>query len=151
MPRLTKLAALALLSAFLALPTTGCAAVASLLPTVIAAVTDAALILDQIEDYMHRYFAANPNPEKEKQVFRALGKCRGTLIVAQRTSQGAHELDQQKVDAAFTDFKAAYTELTALLDGVPGLRVQRPGDGPMLAAGPDQLILPPPIAMGPAR
>lgn len=144
---LRKFATLALLSAFLALPT-GCGAIMSLLPTVIAFVTDAVLILDQIEDFVRRYFAVAPNPEKEKAIAAALGRCRSALIVAQRTAKGTQELDQQKVDAAFADFKVAYQQLAALLDGIPGLRVQRSGEAP-LAATPDTFVVPAPEALTP--
>lgn len=144
---LRRIAALALLSVFLALPT-GCGAIVAALPAVIAAVTDAVLILDQIEDFVRRYFAANPSPEREKAVFAALGRCRSALVVAQRSAKGVQELDQQQMDAAFADFKVAYQQLTALLDGIPGLRVQRTGEPP-LAAGPDQLIVPAPEALAP--
>lgn len=139
-----RLPLLALLGALLVLP--GCAAVASVLPDVIAAVTDGVLILDQIEDFVRRYFAANPNPEKEKALAKALAKARGALIAAQRASKGAEKLDQQKVDEAFADFRVAYQELRALVDGVPGFRVQKPGE-PKLTAGPGELVVPEPEAL----
>ncbi len=135
-----------LLFALLLASTTACAALASALPTIVAAVTDGMLILDQIEEHMRLHFAANPNPGREKAVARALGKCRNALIAAQRTARGAGELDQQRVDAAFVDFQVAYRELAALVDGVPGLRLQRIGEPPLTAA-PDELVVPEPEAL----
>jgi hypothetical protein len=134
------------LLALLAVGTSTCGAIVSALPTVIAAVTDAVLILDQIEDFARAFFLAHPNADKEKAVARAVGKARAALITAQRAAKGAEKLDQARVDDAFADFRVAYQELRAVLDGVPGLRVQRPG-GPRLAAGPGELVVPEPEAL----
>src|SRR5688500_16867770 len=134
------------LLAFLVMTAPGCAAVVSALPSVIAAVTDAMLILDQIEDFVRRYFAANPDPAREKKFDVAMTRCRSALVAAQRTAKGAEKLDQQKVDEAFAEFKVAYRELAALCATIPGLRVQKPGEKP-LTARPGELAVPAPEAL----
>lgn len=129
----------------------GCAAIMAALPTIIAAVTDAVIVLDQIEAWIRRYFAAHPNPEKEEQVAKAIGKTRNALNAANRTCAGVEKLDQVQVDAAFADFKVAYQELTALCAGLPGagLRVKQPNEGPLLMATDDMLSVPPASALVP--
>lgn len=118
----------------------------SALPEIIAVVTDATLILDQIEAFVRRFFAARPDPDKEQAVARALGRARAALVAAQRTAKGAQNLDQQKIDEAFADFKVAYRELRGLVDGIPGLRVARAGE-PTLSATPGELVVPEPEAL----
>lgn len=133
---------------FLLAATPGCAAVLAALPTVIAAVTDAMMILDQIEVWVNAYFAAHPDKEKQERVVQALGKTRNALVAANRTCSGAEKLDQAKVDDAFADFKVAYAELVALCGGLPGggFKVAKKGE-PLLAATPGGLTVPEPQAL----
>lgn len=93
----------------------GCAAVMSFLPTVIAAVSDATMILDQIQTFVTNYYRDHPDATKEKQAMLALAKARSALIGAQRAAQGAEKLDQKKIDEAFQDFKVAYQEVLAIV------------------------------------
>ncbi len=125
-----------------------CGAIASALPSVVAAVTDAALILDEIERFVDAYFASRPDAEGKRQAAQAIGKARSALLAANRAATGSQKLDQQQIDAAFSDFRVAYQELTAILDGlrIPGLRVARPGES-ALQASPGELAVPPPMAL----
>jgi len=68
---------------------------------------------------------------------------RASLNLALRASRGAEELDQQKVDAAFADFKVAYQELLSLV-GPLGVR-----PAGALGAQPydEHLYVPEPMAM----
>lgn len=133
-----RLAAL-LLTAVLAAP--GCAAVVSALPAVVAAVTDAALVVDSIERFVTRYFVAKPDPARQKDVEAALARARAALDVALRVAQGAEKLDQQQVDAAFAEFRLAYEELLVL---VKPLGVS---SGEALRATPGGLAVPEPMAL----
>lgn len=138
---------LALLSAFMALPTTGCAAIMSLLPHVIAVVVEAGQILDQIEAFVKRYFMNHPDQAKEIAVAKAVAKARSALNFVMRTTEGADKLDQAKVDAAFEDFKKAYLELMALCRpfGV------YPESAPLMTSNADGavLVVPEPLALHP--
>lgn len=123
--------------------TMGCAAILGALPMIVAAVTDAMMVLDAIEDFVTKYFAANPDAEKQEAVAKSLAKTRSALNVALRTCSGTEDLSQGQVDAAFQDFRAAYVELSTLL-GRYGLASQ----GDRLMATPGQpLVIPTPMAM----
>lgn len=119
-----------------------CAAVVAHLPTVVAAVTDAMLVLDSIERFVALYFVKHPDEDKAAKVAAALVRARGALNAALRSAEGAKQLDQGQVDAAFAEFREAYQALIAL---VGPLGVQ-PG-GPALRAAPDTLIVPEPMAL----
>lgn len=102
----------------LSLTLSGCAlfkTVASALPDVIAAVVDGMQVIDAIASFSDRWFANHPNPEAQKTVARAIDRARTSLNVALRLAQGTKNADDQKVNAAFEDFKAAYVDLLQLL------------------------------------
>lgn len=106
---------LALLSAFLALPLAGCAQLASVLPDVIAYVQDGTQVLDAIDVFVNQYFAAHPNPTEQAKYTKAMADARAALQTALHAAQGTQHLDQASVDAAFSDFKAAYLELMTIV------------------------------------
>jgi hypothetical protein len=120
--------------------TLGCAVV-PYLPTVIAAVTDANMILDGIEKFVERFFAAKPDSVLQAKVEIAVARTRGALNLALRSAQGVEKLDQAQIDAAFVDFKIAYQELLAL---TAPLGVS---SGPALRAVPGGLNVPEPMAL----
>jgi hypothetical protein len=132
-----------LISGLSVAPVAGCAAIASNLPAVIAAVTDGMMVVDAIEHFIARFFAASPNPELQRKVDAALAKTRSALSVALRTSEGAQHLDQANVDEAFAGFRTAYLELVAL---VGPLGVQQQGDT-MRATPGGGLVVPEPLAI----
>jgi hypothetical protein len=134
---------LALLVALAAAPVSGCAAIVSNLPAVIAAVTDGMMVVDAIEAFVRRFFAASPNPDLQRKVDVAVSKTRSALSAALRISDGAQKLDQAQVDAAFADFKTAYLELVAL---VAPLGVQQQGDTLRATPG-GGLVVPEPLAL----
>ena len=123
----------------------GCAALGSLLPGVIAAVTDGAQILDMIERFVGSYFAAHPDAEAQRKVGDAVTKCRLALNAALRTAEGTKALTDEQVGYAFDDFKKAYLELRALT-GPLGVRSLG-----RLAAAPGTLEVPEPLAFHPRR
>ncbi len=127
------------LAASLAL--TGCASVLPVLVDVIAAVTDGVQILDAIETFVRRYFVEHPNDAQEREVAQAIAKARAALNVTLRASQGAKDLDEQKVEVAFQEFRIAYQELLTL---VRPLGVHPAGS---LRAVPNGLEVPDPIAL----
>ncbi len=131
------------LFACLALPTvTGCAAI-SLLPDVIAAVTDGTQLLDAIDIFINAYFVSHPNPTEQAKCAAAMAKCRAALNTALRAAQAATALDQGQVDAAFADFKDAYASLLVLVQPY-GVVPTHAGN---FAASPGTLQVPEPIAL----
>ena len=137
----------AALAVTIALSTAGCAALASVLPDVIAAVTDGAQILDVIERFVANYFASHPDAEAQKRLGDAVTRCRVALNVALRTAKAAKALDDQQVEAAFDEFKRAYLELLAL---TKPYGVHPAGDGRLRAApGGGDLEVPEPLAFHP--
>lgn len=93
----------------------GCGAIISALPSIIAAVVDGGQILDAIEGFVSKWFVAHPDLELQKKVDNALDRCRMALNAALRVAQGAKDADEAKVDAAFENFKSAYIELINLV------------------------------------
>ena len=135
-----------LVIALVALPTilTACPpAVIAALPVIVAAVQDAALIIDSIEQFVQRYFAAHPDAAKEKTVAKAIAKCRAALNATLRAANGIDELNQQKFDEAFADFKVSYTELLAVTSP---LGVKPAGSSLLLAPSGETLEVPTPEA-----
>jgi hypothetical protein len=126
----------------LALSTAGCAQVVSHLPSVIAAVTDGMLVIDSIERFIDAFFRQKPSPDLEKKVRDGIARSRSALSAALRLAQGTEKLEQAQIDAAFADFKAAYTELLVIL-GPLGVQQQ----GTALRATPGGLIVPEPLAL----
>lgn len=120
----------------------GCAALTASLPVIIAAIIDGAQVIDAIEKFVDAYFVSHPDPIAQAKVAGAVAKCRSALNIALRSAQGAKEVDEQKVDAAFNDFKAAYLELLGLCKpyGV------KPAGGKLLAS-PGSLEVPEPLIL----
>ncbi|NUO50674.1 MAG: hypothetical protein HOV80_17615 [Polyangiaceae bacterium] len=115
------------------------------LPEIVAAVQDASMILDQIEGFADTYFKAHPAPERQAEVDKAIANTRSTLIVAERSTSGVHDLSEKDLAAAFADFAVAYDELSALVDGLGGLKLERPGE--TYSAAPGITVIPAPTAL----
>lgn len=124
----------------------GCAAVLQLLPKVIATVTDAQMILDEIEDFVDAVFTARPDPKLQSSVDQALDRCRVALNVALRSANGAKNLNEDQVEEAFKNFQKAYRNLLVLVEPLGVVQVD---SGDKLSASPNQLTVPPPLALDP--
>lgn len=134
-----------LLALALATTLSGCAALAKWLPIVINSLGQAAQVLDSIESVADSYFAANPDPEKQKRYARVMGAARASLAASHAAAKGGDAAAKQDVDKAFAEFQKAYQEILALLgplgvvapadDGTLGA----PADGPLRV--PAQLTL----------
>jgi hypothetical protein len=96
----------------------GCAAVLPLIPKIVSVITDAVLILDTIDTTVQEVFRQNPDiPDRTRAKYTiVMTKAQQALNSAQHTLQGTQDLDQKQYDAAFAEFKQAYTELLALLE-----------------------------------
>lgn len=131
--------AIALLTA-----TPSCAPVFAALPHVIAAVVDAQQIIDTIVTFVDRWFVAHPDPVAKAKVDAAVMKTRAALNVLLRAANGAEKVGQEKIDAAFADFKAAYLELIALVHPY-GVNPSPTENFPKLSASGDTLTVPTPV------
>jgi len=89
----------------------GCAALAAALPIITKYVTDAALILSQVESAVDAWYATNPNPPQQAQFKERLAGCRVLLSAALHATDGADDLGDKRVDEAFEKFKTSYAEL----------------------------------------
>jgi len=123
----------------------GCSAVLSTLPTVITAVLDAVIILDNIEEYVDRYFIMNPNPEKQAKINEVLSIARTSLNVAIRVTQGAENLSKEEIAEAFQAFKEAYQQLLVLIKPLGIKEATNLND--TLSLSPEQLVIPKPLAL----
>ena len=99
------------------------------------------MVVDTIARFVDVWLAKHPGRPDEARIRGAIEKTRTALDVALRAAQGAQKLDQAQIDAAFADFRIAYTELLAL---VAPLGVQ---SGDTLAARPDTITVPTPLAL----
>lgn len=119
----------------------GCAAVAAYLPSIVAAITDATLILDNIKSFADRYFVVKPDPTLQEKVDSAVSRARIALDLAIRATQGASDLTQEQIDKAFSEFKDAYVDLLKLVEPI-GVTT---GDG--IKVVPGGLNVPSPMAL----
>lgn len=127
--------------------TTSCATLANLLPKVIAAATEGGLIIDSIQSHIDHYFAVNPDPDRQAAVHNMLDKTRLALSAALRATQGAKDLSQNDVNAAFVEFSGLYKELLAMV-GPMGVKEAKEGTQQPLGAQLDgTLTVPRPLAM----
>jgi len=122
----------------------GCATLIDFLPKVVATVTDAVLIIDEIERFVDAFFSVKPDPVLQAKVDVAISVTRQALGVALRTTDGAEHLSKQEADAAFDQFRKAYAELLILLKP---LGIVSAGRNDLLAALPGKLIVPEPLAL----
>jgi len=96
----------------------GCGLLSSAAPVlndVLVYAQDASTILDIVDSITKKYFASHPDAAKEEEVSQKMLACRAAVNVAVRATQGAKAADQGKTEEAYTQFRAAYKELTALL------------------------------------
>ena len=136
-----RLLAIALI--FTTLTTAGCAALAAVLPDIVAALVDGGQILATIESFMASYFANHPDPVAQAKVADAILKARTALNLATRAAQGTNDANDKKLDQAFADFEAAYVELLKLVAPY-GVKPARPGGN--LSAAPGELVVPEPLS-----
>ena len=102
-----------------ALAISGCAAVQKVvdaLPTVVQYVQDAQFILDQIDRAAVPILAMRQDPKLSHQYAAAMDAARQSLQIALRSTKGGQALSQKQLDTAFSEFKAAYAQLTSLLE-----------------------------------
>lgn len=135
-----RLARSVLLAAALVVPVS-CAAVVQYLPTVIAVVQDALIVIDQIKMFTDGVFVVKPNPDLQHKIDQAIARTKVALDAALRVANGTDKLTKEQADAAFADFKVAYQDLIAL---VAPLGVKT---GDHLAAAPGTLTVPTPLAL----
>lgn len=136
-----KLARFALLVT-LALAATDCAGFLAALPKVVAAVADAAQILDVIDAAAGSFFERDAAARLVYE--RAMMKARLALSAAAHAAGGAERLSQEDVDRAFADFRAAYVELLRL---VGPLGIAAPASAGSYAAGGSAVLVPEPLAL----
>lgn len=122
----------------------GCAVVQKVveaLPTVVQYVQDAQFILDQIDRAAVPILAMRQDEQLSHQYAAAMDAARQTLQIALRSVKGGEALSQQQIDTAFADFKAAYQQLTSLLEQAnlmnsAGTMAATPGSMPMTVPSP---------------
>lgn len=116
-------------------------AVVETLPKIVQYIQDAQLIIDQIDAAVQPILELKGDENLEREYAKQLGNVRSALQVAIRTTKGGQALSQGDIDAAFAEFKNAYSKLRAFLD-TSGLRVNglmaSPGGGVSI---PDPLVV----------
>ena len=116
---------------------------------VITDVADATLILDRVQGWLDGYFKRVPDAAKQADVAKAMDVTRSSLNVLLRSTQGAKDIDQGKLDQAKNDFKSAYANLEQLLATL-GVHTagQEPGGLGMSEGG---LVIPKPLLLEAGR
>ena len=117
------------------------------LPRAVAYAQDGLIALDIVETAEKSIFAVSPNPALQSKVEAGIADARTALDAGLKLCVGGENLSQAQIDAAFANFKTAYTDIMALL-GPLGVRrapaaghsgAQRGGDyvvaDPLLLAG----------------
>lgn len=99
----------------LAVGSSGCAAVMSNLPQVIAEVQDAELVIGMIQRIVDEVFVAHPDPKSQAIVDGAIQRVISAADLVNRAAQGAQDLDGAQTDAAFKEFEAAWNDLQSIL------------------------------------
>ena len=125
---------------------TGCGLLHAAVPVIseiVAIVSDAQEILAIIDAAAQLFFAQHPElVEARARYTSIMSKAHVSLDAAIRTMRGATELEQNKVDEAFANFRVAYGDLLALVESL-GLT-----HGGKFAAGPRAgEAIPQPIAI----
>ena len=129
----------------------GCATFSSsvvpVVTRILAVVLDAQQVVNSIDQVVDVFFAGAPDSPFRDRYEKVLAKVNTSLNLIVRLSQGTQRLDEERVDAAFADFKVAYQELMALLGE---MRLARPvGSTTFLAShgGAAAVNVPPPLAL----
>ncbi|HEV3059763.1 MAG TPA: hypothetical protein VGY48_16040 [Vicinamibacterales bacterium] len=144
---LRSLSFLALLSVFMAVPTTSCATLGVAIPIVIAAVQGADLAVNAIESFADGWFAAHPNPTLQNKVSLAIQKAREALAALNALTIGVGDVDQGQLTAAFANFEQAYNDLLSLV-GPIGVHA---GNVSTMRAEAGSLTVPPASAFKPVK
>lgn len=122
------------------------ASFARILAQIALAIAQAEPEIAVIEAAAAAFFAVNPNAGTQAEVAAGIDKLRAALALAAKTVDGLDDLSQADVDAALADFRAAWTELSKLLQdsGV----VQKDGKFALAPHGaPERPRMPDPIAL----
>ncbi len=125
----------------------GCAALAKWLPTVISVLGESAQVLEAIEAVADQHFRENPDEPTEKRYRQIMATARSALSLAHRLSKGADAASKQKVDKAFAEFKVAYQDLLALLGPLGVVAPAQDGDAMRAPVGDGPLLVPPPESL----
>lgn len=125
----------------------GCAAVAKVVTAVATEVARTSTALNTIEAFVRAFFATSPDPEREELVLGAIDRARSALLAAEHAASGTENLTQDRIDAAFEDFRRAWVELEQLVAGMPGLRIVGAGEPAMdMAVAGDVIVVRPALA-----
>lgn len=106
------------------------------LPTIIQYVTDAQLILDRIDQSVRPLLALRNDSELNAKYAQAMEQTRAALQVALRSAKGGQHLSEDELDAAFSDFRTAYTQLREIVRSLD-----------TLSASPSAEPIPEPLAL----
>ncbi len=115
MKRLTPPAlALFLLAASLA-PSMSCATFDKNLPTILADVSEATLVISTIETFVDSYFVTHPNPSVQSKVDDAFAKVKQAAEAVLAAGRGAGDLTSGQTLAAVAAFETTYNDLLELV------------------------------------
>jgi hypothetical protein len=125
-----------------------CATILPMLPKLVAVVTDAMATLTIIDGAVDQWIDQHPNvdPKLRAKYEAAYARCVAALNAANHALAGAEKLDQQDIDAAFAEFRAAYLAMRDLLV-MEGVAVAGPQDELSVGVATGAIVLPVPEAL----
>ena len=132
-----------ILAALAALPLASCSALPWITtngPVILAAIQDAAIIVDQVAAWVSAYFQAHPDAAKQAQVEAAIAKVRTAIDAAAKLLAGGIAATQAQLDQVEMNFTAAWNDLMTLV-GPLGVKVSKPGQNLMLSEGEQGLVV----------
>jgi hypothetical protein len=132
--------------AALAVTLPGCASFQKVIPVlndVQAAVSDASAILDAVRSVVTVFFLARPAPDAQIKVERVLGDVDLALSATVRALRGVDNASKEQLDAAWKDFRGAYSELVVVLRDLGIVSAEG-----KMATRRGAVTLPEPLAMG---
>jgi hypothetical protein len=136
-------------TAILLVSLVGCGAtLGTIIATVISVITDAALIVDQVQDFVDTYFDGKPDPVVQAKITAIIGKCKTALIMMDRAAKGGQDLNSKDVVAAMKDFQEAFAELMILVEPL-GVKIK--GEPDKFGDVPARLTIMRPLVMSNAR
>jgi len=122
---------------FLTFAIQGCATFNHDLPTVVADVSEATLVVSTIESFVNAWFANHPNPSVQATVDGAIAKVKEAAAAVLAAGRGAGDLSNSQGAAAIAEFETTYNDLLALVKSF-GVNV-----GPLGPVGAKRLALVP--------
>jgi hypothetical protein len=93
----------------------GCGGVLGAITTILSIVTEGYVILDQVTEYVERFFDATPNDALEAKITREIARCRNALRTLEHLGRDGESLENEDIKAAMKEFGESWFALMDLV------------------------------------